>query len=127
MRELIISKSELNGKTVIEYLNEKYDTVKKMRGYSYKLDGEWVEVLTDEDIIMNEIIRKSFFRCWYGYKLDIYITPIKDRVNKYLKNNTEINSKKYFENDMYGGNLIEDRIYNLISSKKWDIIEMLGY
>ena len=41
--------------------------------------------------------------------------------------NTEINSKKYFENDMYGGNLIEDRIYNLISSKKWDIIEMLGY
>jgi hypothetical protein len=127
MRELIISKSELNGKTVIEYLNEKYDTVKKMRGYSYKLDGEWVEVLTDEDIIMNEIIRKSFFRCWYGYKLDIDITPIKDRVNKYLKNNTEINSKKYFENDMYGGNLIEDRIYNLISSKKWDIIEMLGY
>ena len=98
-----------------------------MRGYSYKLDGEWVEVLTDEDIIMNEIIRKSFFRCWYGYKLDIDITPIKDRVNKYLKNNTEINSKKYFENDMYGGNLIEDRIYNLISSKKWDIIEMLGY
>ena len=127
MRELIISKSELNGKTVIEYLNEKYDTVKKMRGYSYKLDGEWVEVLTDEDIIMNEIIRKSFFRCWYGYKLGIDITPIKDRVNKYLKNNTEINSKKYFENDMYGGNLIEDRIYNLISSKKWDIIEMLGY
>ena len=127
MRELIISKSELNGKTVIEYLNEKYDTVKDMRGYSYKLDGEWVEVLTDEDIIMNEIIRKSFFRCWYGYKLDIDITPIKDRVNKYLKNNTEINSKKYFENDMYGGNLIEDRIYNLISSKKWDIIEMLGY
>ena len=94
MRELIISKSELNGKTVIEYLNEKYDTVKDMRGYSYKLDGEWVEVLTDEDIIMNEIIRKSFFRCWYGYKLDIDITPIKDRVNKYLKNNTEIKSKK---------------------------------
>ena len=127
MRELIISKSELNGKTVIEYLNEKYDTVKDMRGYSYKLDGEWVEVLTDEDIIMNEIIRKSFFRCWYGYKLDIDITPIKDRVNKYLKNNTEINSKKYFEKDMYGGNIIEDRIYNLLSSKKWDIIEMLGY
>ena len=127
MRELIISKSELNGKTVIEYLNEKYDTVKKMRGYSYKLDGEWVEVLTDEDIIMNEIIRKSFFRCWYGYKLDIDITPIKDRVNKYLKNNTEINSKKYFEKDMYGGNIIEDRIYDLLSSKKWDIIEMLGY
>tara|TARA_R110001583_G_scaffold52686_2_gene163290 strand:+ start:946 stop:1329 length:384 start_codon:yes stop_codon:yes gene_type:complete len=127
MRELIISKSELNGKTVIEYLNEKYDTVKDMRGYSYKLDGEWVEVLTDEDIIMNEIIRKSFFRCWYGYKLDIDITPIKDRVNKYLKNNTEINSKKYFEKDMYGGNIIEDRIYDLLSSKKWDIIEMLGY
>lgn len=127
MRELIISKSELNGKTVIEYLNEKYDTVKDMRGYSYKLDGEWVEVLTDEDIIMNEIIRKSFFKCWYGYKLDIDITPIKDRVNKYLKNNTEINSKKYFEKDMYGGNIIEDRIYNLLSSKKWDIIEMLGY
>ena len=127
MRELIISKSELNEKTVIEYLNEKYDTVKDMRGYSYKLDGEWVEVLTDEDIIMNEIIRKSFFRCWYGYKLDIDITPIKDRVNKYLKNNTEINSKKYFEKDMYGGNIIEDRIYDLLSSKKWDIIEMLGY
>lgn len=127
MRELIISKSELNGKTVIEYLNEKYDTVKDLRGYSYKLDGEWVEVLTDEDIIMNEIIRKSFFKCWYGYKLDIDITPIKDRVNKYLKNNTEINSKKYFEKDMYGGNIIEDRIYNLLSSKKWDIIEMLGY
>ena len=72
-------------------------------------------------------LNDQLYKIYYGYKLDIDITPIKDRVNKYLKNNTEINSKKYFEKDMYGGNIIEDRIYVLLSSKKWDIIEMLGY
>ena len=58
MSKLELSKSELNGKSVLEYLNTKYDSVEKMRGYSYQLDNKWVEVLTEEDIRMNEIIKK---------------------------------------------------------------------
>jgi len=128
-QKLELSKKELNGKTVIEYLNQKYDTVEKKGGYSYELNNQWVDVLTEDDIRMNEIIRKSFFRCFYGGKITINTTPIKDRIKKYLKDNTDIDTKKYFENQSQDTNwsydLIDGEIDNYLHSRRYEIMEML--
>ena len=128
MEKLVLSKKELNGKTVIEYLTEKYETVEFKRGYSYKLNDQWVDVLTEDDIRMNEIIRKSFFRCFYGGKIEIDTTPIKDKIMKYLKDNIDIDTEKYYENQSdnpnYSYNIIDDEIYNYLHKRRYEFIEM---
>ncbi len=128
MEKLVLSKNELNGKTVVEYLNEKYDTVEKKRGYSYKLNNQWVDVLTEDDIRMNEIIRKSFFRCLYSGKLNIDTTPIKDKIKEYLKDNTDIDTEKYYENQSdnpnWRYNIVDDEIDNYLHSKRYEFMEM---
>ena len=126
METLELSKKELNGKSVIDYLNEKYDKVEEMRGYTFKLNNQWVDVLTEEDIRMNEIIRKSFCRCFYGGKLSIDTSSIKERIDKYLEDNKDIDSEKYSKKDnRVDSSIIDDRIYDLLSYKKWDLMEML--
>tara|TARA_R110001606_G_scaffold31564_1_gene96363 strand:- start:2631 stop:3032 length:402 start_codon:yes stop_codon:yes gene_type:complete len=128
-QKLELSKNELNGKTVVEYLNEKYDTVELMRGYSYKLNNQWVDVLTEDDIRMNEIIRKSFYRCFYGGKIEIDTTSIKNKINEYLKDNTDIDTEKYSQNKSlyrdWGYNIIDDEIHNYLHRYRYDIMEML--
>jgi len=126
MDRLELSKSELNGKSVIEYLNTKYDSVEKMRGNTYELNDEWVEVLTEEDIRMNEIIRKSFYRCLYGGKLKLDYSSILDKINEYLESNKDIDKEKYFENTRGSEyNMVDDVIYNYISKNRYELMEMI--
>jgi len=126
MSKLELSKSELNGKSVIEYLNTKYDSVEKMRGYFYQLDKNWVEVLTEEDIRMNELIRKSFYRCYFGGKLKLDTSPILDKINEYLENNKDIDREKYFENQRGSGyTIVDDVIYGYLSKNEYELIDMI--
>jgi len=126
MDRLELSKSELNGKSVIEYLNTKYDSVEKMRGNTYELNDEWVEVLTEEDIRMNEIIRKSFYRCLYGGKLKLDYSSILDKINEYLESNKDIDKEKYFENTRGSEyNMVDDVIYNYIAKNRYELMEMI--
>jgi len=126
MSKLELSKSELNGKSVIEYLNTKYDSVEKMRGNTYELNDEWVEVLTEEDIRMNEIIRKSFYRCLYGGKLKLDYSSILDKINEYLESNKDIDKEKYFENTRGSEyNMVDDVIYNYIAKNRYELMEMI--
>jgi hypothetical protein len=126
MEILELSKSELNGKSVIEYLNMKYDSVEKVRGNTYELNDEWVEVLTEEDIRMNEIIRKSFYRCLYGGKLKLDYSSILDKINEYLESNKDIDKEKYFENTRGSDyNMVDDVIYNYIAKNRYELMEMI--
>ena len=126
-RTIELSKKDLNGKGVIDYLNNNYKKVEKMRGYLYKINDKWITVLTDEDIRMNEIIRKSFSRCFYGGKLSIDTSSIKERIDKYLEDNKDIDSEKYSKKDnRVDSSIIDDRIYDLLSYKKWDLMDYIG-
>ena len=80
----------------------------------------YVEIISNEDFIMNEIIRKSFYRCYYGNKLRIDTSEINKRINEYLVKDNITNSNN-------NENYIEDKISDHLYSKRWDLSEMLGY
>lgn len=126
MERLELSNCELNGKSVVEYLNTKYDSFEKMRGYVYELDNKWVEVLTEEDIRMNEIIRKAFYRCLYGGKLKFDYSSILDKINQYLESNKDIDKDKYFMNHRGSDyNMVDDVIYDYLSKNRYELLERL--
>lgn len=131
MRDLIeLSNSELNGKTVMEYLKENYDTVEKRRGNHYTLNGHWVEVLTENDKMMKEIIRKSFFRCYHSGKMGIDTTEIKKMINDYLEKDNEIDNEtigKYLTTKYYGMTMVDDEINDWLSTKRYEYVEMYLY
>ena len=105
--------------------------VESKRGLTYKLNDVWVDVLTEYDERMLEIIRKSFFRCFYSGKIDFDKSPIIEMVNQYLENNKDIDSEKYFkkrsfnDNSNYTYNIVDDEIHSWIGSKKYELIEYL--
>ena len=90
MEKLVLSKSELSDKTIMEYLMEKYDKVEFMRGYSYKLTNKWVDVLTEDDERRHERRSTSFYRCFWGGKLGIDTSSIKKMIGEYLKDNEDM-------------------------------------
>lgn len=130
MESLKISNKELDNKSVIEYLNEKYDVVEHMRGLTYTLNNVFTVVLTDEDERMLEIVRKSFFRCLYSGKLEFDKSPIIDKINQYLEINKDIDSEKYFKKRNlrdcnYTYNIVNDRINDYLSSRRYELMELL--
>ena len=149
MRKLLeVSKEELNGKSIWDYVfniynnNNGWDSDSMEWGrlevnmtkfehphykncftieYSNKEKiNVYVEIISNEDFIMNEIIRKSFYRCYYGNKLRIDTSEINKRINEYLVKDNITNSNN-------NENYIEDKISDHLYSKRWDLSDMLGY
>lgn len=149
MRKLLeVSKEELNGKSIWDYVfniyknnngwdsdsmkwgklemnmtKEEHPLYKNCFKIEYSNEEQinvYVEIISNEDFIMNEIIRKSFYRCYYGYKLRIDTSEINKRINEYLVKDNITNSNN-------NENYIEDKISDHLHSKRWDLSEMLGY
>tara|TARA_B110000908_G_C10215169_1_gene432433 strand:+ start:837 stop:1286 length:450 start_codon:yes stop_codon:yes gene_type:complete len=143
-----VSKEELNGKTIWDYVFDIYRGKKDWDGsnrkwevlemnmtksehphykHSFEIEysnGEsmsvFVEMISDEDFKMNKIIRKSFYRCYYGMKLNIDSRPIIEKIGEYLEKEkvTKLTHSNFY---------IMNEINHHIHRNRFNMMEMLGY